>query len=94
MGERDEGGTVHGHQAVCTYWTRQWVLQTANGLGAPPGASSGGGDFNLDFNVSFTEEQQREGDIEYNYERGGHAMDAAEVPRRLSLRTRTWPEPT
>src|SRR6266852_3966057 len=41
-----------------------------------PWASSSGGDFNLDFNVSFTEEQQREGDIEYNYERGGHAMDA------------------
>ncbi|MDB5368145.1 MAG: hypothetical protein JWM77_4072, partial [Rhodospirillales bacterium] len=32
-------------------------------------------DFNFDFNVSFTEEQQREGSIEYNYRRGGHAMD-------------------
>ncbi len=41
-----------------------------------PWASSAGGDFNYDFNVSFTEEQQREGHIEYNYERGGHAMDA------------------
>ena len=49
-----------------------------------PWASSGGGDFNLDFNVSFTEEQQREGDIEYNYERGGHAMDAAEVPQPVT----------
>src|SRR5258707_14261924 len=39
-----------------------------------PWASSRGGDFNFDFNVSFTEEQQREGAIEYNYERGGHAM--------------------
>ena len=36
-----------------------------------------GGEFNFDFNVSFTEEQQRRGAIEYNYERGGHAMDAA-----------------
>ena len=42
-----------------------------------PWASSAGGDFNFDFNVSFTEEQQREGGIEYNYRRGGHAMDAA-----------------
>jgi predicted dithiol-disulfide oxidoreductase (DUF899 family) len=31
-----------------------------------PWASSVGGDFNFDFNVSFTEEQQRDG-IEYNY---------------------------
>jgi predicted dithiol-disulfide oxidoreductase (DUF899 family) len=45
-----------------------------------PWASSHGGDFNFDFNVSFTEEQQRNGDIDYNYERGGHAMDAARVP--------------
>src|SRR6202171_3766571 len=45
-----------------------------------PWASSLGGDFNFDFNVSFTEEQQREGGIEYNYRRGGHAMDAAQVP--------------
>jgi predicted dithiol-disulfide oxidoreductase (DUF899 family) len=39
-------------------------------------ASSFGSDFNFDFNVSFTEEQQREGGVEYNYQRGGHAMDA------------------
>ncbi|WP_132583030.1 DUF899 domain-containing protein [Paralcaligenes ureilyticus] len=45
-----------------------------------PWASSAGGEFNFDFNVSFTEEQQREGAIEYNYERGGHAMDAVQVP--------------
>jgi predicted dithiol-disulfide oxidoreductase (DUF899 family) len=45
-----------------------------------PWASSQGGDFNFDFNVSFTEEQQRAGSIEYNYRRGGHAMDAAPVP--------------
>ncbi len=32
-------------------------------------ASSLGGDFNFDFNVSLTEEQQREGGIEYNYRR-------------------------
>lgn len=50
-----------------------------------PWASSNGGDFNFDFNVSFTEEQQRAGTIEYNFERGGHAMDAAtQVPPPVS----------
>jgi len=34
-----------------------------------PWASSFGGDFNQDFNVWFSEEQQREGRIEYNYRR-------------------------
>ena len=45
-----------------------------------PWASSQGGRFNFDFNVSFTEEQQRDGSVEYNYKRGGHAMDAAPAP--------------
>ena len=36
-----------------------------------PWASSVGGDFNFDFNVAFTEEQQREGGAEYNYRREG-----------------------
>ena len=50
-----------------------------------PWASSVGGDFNFDFNVSFTEQQQRKGDIEYNYERGGHAMDeTTSVPQPVS----------
>ena len=34
-----------------------------------PWASSLGGDFNFDFNVAFTQEQQRAGDVEYNYRR-------------------------
>lgn len=34
-----------------------------------PWASSHGSDFNFDFNVWFTEAQQREGSIEYNYQR-------------------------
>ena len=34
-----------------------------------PWASSSPSDFNVDFSVRFTEEQQREGDIEYNYRR-------------------------
>jgi predicted dithiol-disulfide oxidoreductase (DUF899 family) len=45
-----------------------------------PWASSSGSDFNLDFNVWFTEEQQREGVVEYNYRRGGHAMDVTPIP--------------
>jgi predicted dithiol-disulfide oxidoreductase (DUF899 family) len=45
-----------------------------------PWASSQGSDFNFDFNVAFSEEQQRRGDVEYNYRRGGHAMDEREVP--------------
>ena len=34
-----------------------------------PWASCGNSDFNFDFNVSFTEQQQREGGVEYNYQR-------------------------
>ena len=49
-----------------------------------PWASSLGSDFNYDFNVWFSEEQQREGSIEYNYRRGGHAMDATSVPEPVA----------
>ncbi len=45
-----------------------------------PWASSGDSDFNFDFNVSFTETQQRDGDIQYNYQRGGHALDRKPAP--------------
>jgi predicted dithiol-disulfide oxidoreductase (DUF899 family) len=45
-----------------------------------PWASSIGGDFNFDFNVSITEEQQRHGGVEYNYRRGGHPLTAAQLP--------------
>jgi predicted dithiol-disulfide oxidoreductase (DUF899 family) len=45
-----------------------------------PWASSLGGDFSYDFNVSITEEQQRNGGAEYNYRGGGHAMTAATLP--------------
>jgi predicted dithiol-disulfide oxidoreductase (DUF899 family) len=41
-----------------------------------PWASALGGDFNFDFNVSVTTQQQREGVVEYNYKRGGHPLDA------------------
>jgi predicted dithiol-disulfide oxidoreductase (DUF899 family) len=46
-----------------------------------PWVSSFGGEFNFDFDVAFTEEEQRKGSIEYNYKRNGHAMDATtQVP--------------
>jgi predicted dithiol-disulfide oxidoreductase (DUF899 family) len=45
-----------------------------------PWASSHDGDFNFDFNVSITEEQQRDGGVEYNYRRGGHAIVATSLP--------------
>jgi predicted dithiol-disulfide oxidoreductase (DUF899 family) len=49
-----------------------------------PWASSYGGEFNFDFNVAFTEEEQREGRIEYNYRLNSHAMDATQVPPPVS----------
>jgi predicted dithiol-disulfide oxidoreductase (DUF899 family) len=45
-----------------------------------PWASSGGSSFNFDFSVSFTEQEQRAGTIDYNFERGGHAMDIVPAP--------------
>jgi predicted dithiol-disulfide oxidoreductase (DUF899 family) len=44
-----------------------------------PWAFSHGSDFKFDFNVSFPEEQQREGGIEDNCRRGGHAIDSARL---------------
>lgn len=41
-----------------------------------PWASSFGSDFNFDFGVSFTEEQQRNGDFEYNFRRDDPVMKA------------------
>ena len=49
-----------------------------------PWASSRDGDFNFDFNVSLTEEQQRDGSAEYNYQRRGHAMDLTPVPEPVA----------
>jgi predicted dithiol-disulfide oxidoreductase (DUF899 family) len=49
-----------------------------------PWASSHGGDFNFDFNVSVTEEQQRVGNVEYNYRRGGHPIAASPPPPPVS----------
>jgi predicted dithiol-disulfide oxidoreductase (DUF899 family) len=49
-----------------------------------PWASSLGSDFNFDFNVPFTEEQEREGPVEYNYRRGGFVMDVTPVPEPVA----------
>jgi predicted dithiol-disulfide oxidoreductase (DUF899 family) len=49
-----------------------------------PWASSADSDFNFDINVSFTEEQQRQGAIDYNYERRGHAMDMTPVSETVA----------
>jgi len=45
-----------------------------------PWASTRGDDFNFDFNVSFSAEQQRDGTVDYNYQRGGHALDMVPPP--------------
>ena len=53
-----------------------------------PWASSFGSDFNFDFNVSLSEEQQREGSVEYNYRRAAapqvRAGEGAEAPSRAT----------
>src|SRR6202167_6039332 len=49
-----------------------------------PWASSLGSNFNFDFYVSFTEQQQRQGGIEYNFRQGGHAMDKTPVPEPVA----------
>jgi predicted dithiol-disulfide oxidoreductase (DUF899 family) len=50
-----------------------------------PWVSSMGSDFNYDFNVSFTEQEQRRGRIVYNYAQGGHAMDqTTQVPEPVA----------
>src|SRR5882724_12046607 len=49
-----------------------------------PWASSLGSDFNFDFNVRLTEQQQREGAVDYNYQRGGHALDMTPVPEPVA----------
>jgi len=45
-----------------------------------PWASACGSDFNYDFNVSVTEAQQREGDVEYNYQHGTHPITQQTPP--------------
>src|SRR2546425_2594486 len=49
-----------------------------------PWASSSDSDFNFDFNVSLTDEQQRKAVIDYNDRPGGHAMDARPAPEPVA----------
>jgi predicted dithiol-disulfide oxidoreductase (DUF899 family) len=44
-----------------------------------PWASSAGSDFNADFSVHFTEEQQRKGDIDYNFSGGNARPGKADI---------------
>src|SRR5215210_1068272 len=44
-----------------------------------PWASSLGSDFNYDFNVSFTQEQQRSGTVEYNFRQSGVSSREREI---------------
>jgi predicted dithiol-disulfide oxidoreductase (DUF899 family) len=63
-----------------------------------PWASSHGSDFNSDFNVWFTEEQQRKGAIEYNYRRepvfetraGGEGGGASQFAAMCGTDTATY----
>ena len=67
-------------------------LQAADGMDVSLGIL-GRQRLQLRLQVAFTEEQQREGSVEYNYRRAGHAMDIHR-PRRLSSSSRRPPEPT
>jgi predicted dithiol-disulfide oxidoreductase (DUF899 family) len=44
-----------------------------------PWASSYGGDFNFDFHVSFSEDQQRSGDVDYNYSKGNVSSKQSDI---------------
>lgn len=50
-----------------------------------PWASSHRSDFNYDFHVSFTEEQQRSGDVEYNYRKTGVSSRSNEIAANESV---------
>ncbi len=51
-----------------------------------PWASANSGDFNFDFNVSLTEQQQREGGVEYNYRPMKPAAKVAPPPSSTAAR--------
>jgi predicted dithiol-disulfide oxidoreductase (DUF899 family) len=55
-----------------------------------PWASSLGSDFNFDFNVSVTEEQQREGTVDYNYQRA--AASQLRDRKRQEISSRAPPD--
>src|SRR5262245_5142392 len=49
-----------------------------------PWASSLGSDFNADFNVSVTQQQQREGSVDYNYRPSNPVPNAAALPEMVA----------
>src|SRR5689334_23561745 len=51
-----------------------------------PWASSFGSDFNFDFNIAFSAEQQRAGEVEYNYRRGGDRSEERRVGKECRSR--------
>ena len=55
-----------------------------------PWASSHDGDFNFDFNVAFTEAQQRDGGIEYNYRREPAAAPSADKEPLAGSTVQEW----
>ena len=57
-----------------------------------PWASSFGSDFNADFSVSFTEQQQREGGIEYNYRREPPLQSRSGESSVAEMPSRTTPD--
>ena len=67
-------------------------VQAADGVDVSLGVLARG-DFNFDFNVLVTEEQQREGGIEYNYQREGPVGEFAK-DSGAGCRSRRCPEPT
>ena len=50
-----------------------------------PWASSFGGDFNFDFGVGFTEEQQRKGDVNYNFSQGNISSRANDIDAKEAV---------
>ena len=58
------------------------------GWSVPLGVLVQDSDFNYDFDVSLTEEQQREGAVEYNFARRGRRGRPLERPQRRRPRSR------
>jgi predicted dithiol-disulfide oxidoreductase (DUF899 family) len=89
-----DGAAVHlaNHDVMFTLVSRAPLAQLLpfkRRMGwALPWASSAGSDFNTDFNIAFTEDQQRTGGIEYNYHCEPPMRD---LPRNEPLAGKTAP---
>ncbi|GLQ56093.1 DUF899 domain-containing protein [Devosia nitrariae] len=58
-----------------------------------PWASSDDGDFNYDFNASITEEEQRKGDVEYNYRREPALRESSQIADEAPIAAMTGVDP-